>query len=201
MCGICGIAIPKKLNRKVDESQIKVMRDAMTHRGPDDAGIFLGGSVGLGHRRLSIVDLGGGHQPMSNEDDTIWITFNGEIYNHASLRPMLEARGHVYRSASDTETIIHLYEEQGARAVEDLRGMFAFAIWDWKPRRLVLARDRLGIKPLYYALSDDGVFYFASEIKVAYRSGRCQSANSITTRSPITPRTAQPPAKRRCFAA
>ena len=165
MCGICGIGIPKKLNRKVDESQIKAMRDAMTHRGPDDSGIFLGGSVGLGHRRLSIVDLGGGQQPMSNEDDTIWIAFNGEIYNHASLRPMLESQGHVYRSASDTETIIHLYEEKGVRAVEDLRGMFAFAIWDWKQRRLVLARDRLGIKPLYYTLSDTGVFHFASEIK------------------------------------
>ncbi len=171
MCGICGIAIPKKLNRKVDESEVKAMRDAMTHRGPDDSGIFLGGSVGLGHRRLSIVDLGGGQQPMSNEDDTIWITFNGEIYNHASLRPMLESLGHVYRSASDTETIIHLYEEKGVRAVEDLRGMFAFAIWDWKQRRLMLARDRLGIKPLYYALSDTGVFHFASEIKSLIKVG------------------------------
>lgn len=170
MCGICGIAIPKKLNRKVDESRLKAMRDAMTHRGPDDAGIFLGGSVGLGHRRLSIVDLGGGQQPMSNEDDTIWIAFNGEIYNHASLRPMLQDRGHTYRSTSDTETIIHLYEEKGARAVEDLRGMFAFAIWDWKMRSLVLARDRLGIKPLYYTLSDDGVFHFASEIKSLIRA-------------------------------
>ncbi|HKS43492.1 MAG TPA: asparagine synthase (glutamine-hydrolyzing) [Blastocatellia bacterium] len=165
MCGICGIAIPKKLNRQVDESRLEAMRDAMTHRGPDDSGVFLGGSVGLGHRRLSIVDLGGGQQPMSNEDDTIWIAFNGEIYNHASLRPMLENRGHIYRTTSDTETIIHLYEEKGARAVEDLRGMFAFAIWDWKQRRLVLARDRLGIKPLYYTLSNDGVFHFASEIK------------------------------------
>ncbi|MGA9770557.1 MAG: asparagine synthase (glutamine-hydrolyzing), partial [Blastocatellia bacterium] len=171
MCGICGIGIPKKLNRQVDESQLKAMRDAMTHRGPDDSGIFLGGSVGLGHRRLSIVDLGGGQQPMSNEDDTIWIAFNGEIYNHANLRPMLEDRGHIYRSTSDTETIIHLYEEKGARAVEDLRGMFAFAIWDWKERRLVLARDRLGIKPLYYTVSDEGVFYFASEIKSLIKAG------------------------------
>src|ERR1044071_3733103 len=152
MCGICGIAIPRRLGSKVDESLLKGMRDSMTHRGPDDSGIFLGGSVGLGHRRLSIVDLGGGQQPMSNEDDTVWIVFNGEIYNHTSLRPMLEARGHIYRSASDTETIIHLYEEKGARAVEDLRGMFAFAIWDWKQRRLVLARDRLRLKPLFYTL-------------------------------------------------
>src|ERR1044072_931697 len=171
MCGICGIGIPKKLNRKVDESQLKAMRDAMTHRGPDDSGIFLGGAVGLGHRRLSIVDLGGGHQPMSNEDNTIWIAFNGEIYNHASLRPMLESLGHIYRSTSDTETIIHLYEEKGVSAVEDLRGMFAFAIWDWKERRLVLSRDRLGIKPLYYTLSDTGVFHFASEIKSLIKAG------------------------------
>src|ERR1044071_3995788 len=171
MCGICGIAIPKKLNRKVDESQLKAMRGGVTQRGPDDSGIFLGGSVGLGHRRLSIVDLGGGQQPMSNEDDTIWVTFNGEIYNHTSLRPMLESLGHIYRSTSDTETIIHLYEEKGVSAVEDLRGMFAFAIWDWKLRRLVLARDRLGIKPLYYTLSDDGMFHFASEIKSLIRAG------------------------------
>ncbi len=165
MCGICGIAAPAKLNRSVDESLVKQMRDRLAHRGPDDAGIFRGGSVGLGHRRLSIVDLGGGGQPMSNEDDTIWIAFNGEIYNHRDFRPVLEARGHRYRTSSDTETIIHLYEEYGPRAVEHLRGMFAFAIWDSNSRRLVLARDRLGIKPLYYALTDDGTIYFASEIK------------------------------------
>ena len=171
MCGICGIAIPRKHGSKVDESLLKGMRDSMTHRGPDDSGIFLGGSVGLGHRRLSIVDLGGGQQPMSNEDDTVWIVFNGEIYNHAGLRPGLEDRGHTYRSTSDTETIIHLYEERGTRAVEELRGMFAFAIWDWRQHRLVLARDRLGIKPLYYTLSDDGVIHFASEIKALIEAG------------------------------
>ena len=141
------------------------MRDTLTHRGPDDAGVFVCGPVGLGHRRLSIVDLGGGHQPMSNEDGTVWIVFNGEIYNHLDIRPKLEQQGHIYRTTSDTETIIHLYEEKGARAVEDLRGMFAFAIWDSKRRKLVLARDRLGIKPLYYTVSDYGVICFASEIK------------------------------------
>ena len=165
MCGICGIAIPKQLNRRVDESRLVAMRDTLTHRGPDDAGIYLDDGVGLGHRRLSIVDLGGGRQPMANEDNRVWIVFNCEIYNHRDLRPGLEERGHRYRTVSDTETIIHLYEEQGARAVERLSGMFAFAVWDSARRELLLARDRLGIKPLYYALDADGVLYFASEIK------------------------------------
>jgi asparagine synthase (glutamine-hydrolysing) len=147
------------------------MRDTLTHRGPDDAGVFIDGGVGLGHRRLSIVDIGGGHQPMSNqacgggEDGTIRIVFNGEIYNHQQLRPGLEQRGHIYRSSSDTETIIHLYEEYGPRGVQKLRGMFAQAIWDAAQRQLVLARDRVGIKPLYYTLSGDGTLHFASEIK------------------------------------
>jgi len=165
MCGFCGIAVPKGLRRDVDERTLLDMRDSMVHRGPDDAGIFLDRGVGLGHRRLSIVDLGGGHQPMSNEDGTIWIAYNGEVYNHRSLRGGLEDRGHYYRTESDTETIIHLYEEEGARAVEKLRGMFSFAIWDGHRRRLLLARDRLGIKPLYYTVSDEGVISFASEIK------------------------------------
>ena len=141
------------------------MRDSLTHRGPDDAGLYLGAGVGLGHRRLSIVDLSGGRQPMANEDRRVWIVFNGEIYNHRDLRPELEERGHQYRTVSDTETIVHLYEERGARAVECLSGMFAFAIWDSARRELLLARDRLGIKPLYYALDGDGTLYFASEIK------------------------------------
>ena len=165
MCGICGIAIPNKMSRDVDGSLLARMRDTLTHRGPDDAGVFVRGPVGLGHRRLSIVDLGGGHQPMSNEDGTVWIVFNGEIYNHLDIRPKLEQQGHIYRTTSDTETIIHLYEEKGARAVEDLRGMFAFAVWDSNRRKLLLARDRLGIKPLYYTVSDYGVICFASEIK------------------------------------
>ncbi len=165
MCGICGVAIPKNSNRNVDRSMLLAMRDTLTHRGPDDAGVFVDERVGLGHRRLSIVDLGGGHQPMANEDDTIWIIYNGEVYNHGDHRSSLEQRGHTYRTASDTETIIHLYEEYGPRAVTHLRGMFAFAIWDKPRRRLVLARDRLGIKPMYYVVTDDGAIYFASEIK------------------------------------
>src|SRR5215510_9541437 len=165
MCGICGIAIPKQLNRRVSESRLIAMRDTLTHRGPDDSGLYLGAGVGLGHRRLSIVDLGGGRQPMANEDHSVWIVFNGEIYNHRDLRPGLEGRGHRYRTVSDTETIIHLYEEEGARAVERLSGMFAFAVWDSARRELLLARDRLGVKPLYYALDGEGSLYFASEIK------------------------------------
>src|SRR5262245_23207688 len=165
MCGICGIAIPKQLNRRVSESRLIAMRDTLTHRGPDDAGLYLDDGVGLGHRRLSIVDLDGGRQPMANEDGRILIVFNGEIYNHRDLRSELEERGHQYRTASDTETIIHLYEERGECAVESLSGMFSFAVWDSARRKLLLARDRLGIKPLYYALDDDGTLYFASELK------------------------------------
>ncbi len=176
MCGICGIAIPKQLNRRVNEARLAAMRDTLAHRGPDDEGVYLDGGVGLGHRRLSIVDLEGGYQPMANEDDSVWIVFNGEIYNHGSLRPGLEARGHQYRTASDTETILHLYEERGARAVESLGGMFAFAIWDSARRQLLLARDRLGIKPLYYVLADDGTLSFASEIK-ALLTGRAVAPN------------------------
>jgi asparagine synthase (glutamine-hydrolysing) len=153
------------LQRRVSEAELTRMRDTLAHRGPDGAGNFIAGGVGLGHRRLSIVDVGGGHQPMPNEDETVWIAFNGEIYNHRQLRPMLEQRGHFYRTASDTETIVHLYEEFGPMGAERLRGMFAYAIWDGPQRRLVLARDRVGIKPLYYTLSEDGVLHFASEIK------------------------------------
>ncbi|MBK6797813.1 MAG: asparagine synthase (glutamine-hydrolyzing) [Acidobacteria bacterium] len=170
MCGICGIAIPQKSKREVDRAQLIVMRDALVHRGPDDADILIDGSVGIGHRRLSIVDLGGGRQPMFNEDNTVSIVFNGEIYNHRELRPMLAERGHIYRTSSDTETIIHLYEEFGTKGVEHLQGMFSFAIWDAPRRRLVLTRDRLGIKPLYYAVKDDGSLFFASEIKAFIES-------------------------------
>ena len=141
------------------------MRDVISHRGPDDSGIFVDGRVGLGHRRLSIVDVKSGHQPMTNEDGTLHITYNGEIYNHADFRSELEARGHRYQTHCDTETILHLYEEHGAACVEHLRGMFAFALWDQNKRELFIARDRLGVKPLYYVHADDGSLYFASEIK------------------------------------
>ena len=140
------------------------MRDVMVHRGPDGQGSFVEGPVGLGHRRLSIIDLEGGRQPLGNEDGTVTIVFNGEIYNFAELRRELEARGHTLATKSDTEVIVHLYEEKGAACVERLRGMFAFAIWDSRRRQLLLARDRLGVKPLYYAQTA-GSLVFASEIK------------------------------------
>ncbi|HEX8179975.1 MAG TPA: asparagine synthase (glutamine-hydrolyzing) [Pyrinomonadaceae bacterium] len=165
MCGINGIALSSRARRDVDVGVLERMRDVIAHRGPDDAGIFVERNVGLGHRRLSIVDVAAGQQPMTNEDGSLRIIFNGEIYNHAELRPGLEARGHVYGTHCDTETILHLYEEDGARCVEHLRGMFAFAIWDSRRRELFIARDRLGVKPLYYVETPDGSLYFASEIK------------------------------------
>jgi asparagine synthase (glutamine-hydrolysing) len=140
------------------------MNRQIEHRGPDDAGTFVSGSVGLAMRRLSIIDLKTGHQPLSNENESVWIVYNGEIYNHQSLRQDLQGRGHQYRTHSDTETIVHLYEEYGRDCVKHMRGMFAFAIWDIRSRRLFVARDRLGIKPLYYKLNSTE-FLFGSEIK------------------------------------
>jgi asparagine synthase (glutamine-hydrolysing) len=168
MCGINGIALSSNSRRSIDVAALERMRDVLTHRGPDDQGIFVdtrAGRIGLGHRRLSIVDVASGHQPMTNEDGSLQIIYNGEIYNHADFRSVLEARGHVYTTHCDTETILHLYEEYGDRCVDHLRGMFAFAIWDQNRRELFIARDRLGVKPLYYAQTNDGSLYFASEIK------------------------------------
>lgn len=174
MCGIVGIV---KLNPQetVDEARLTRMRDVLRHRGPDGEGLWIQGPVGLGMRRLAIVDVLGGHQPMANEDGSAWIVYNGEIYNHGDLRRELEQRGHCYRTRSDTETILHLYEEEGERCVERLRGMFAFALWDRKQRRLLLARDRLGIKPLYYAWTDQELV-FASEIKAILAGGSVRPA-------------------------
>jgi asparagine synthase (glutamine-hydrolysing) len=171
MCGINGIALSSRSTRQLDEATLVRMRDVLRHRGPDDAGFFLEGPVGLAHRRLSIVDLATGHQPMTNEDGSLKIVFNGEIYNHADYRTDLQARGHVYASHSDTEAILHLYEEYGSRCVEFLRGMFAFAIWNRKSKELFIARDRLGVKPLYYVHTEDGSLYFASEIKSLLSAG------------------------------
>ncbi|HKP12338.1 MAG TPA: asparagine synthase (glutamine-hydrolyzing), partial [Blastocatellia bacterium] len=171
MCGICGIAIPEHSARRLDDSTLVRMRDALWHRGPDDAGLLIDSHVALGHRRLSIVDLKGGHQPMFNEDHSLAIVFNGEVYNHSDYRADLEQKGHQYRSHCDTETILHLYEEHGRRCTDFLRGMFAFAIWDRRQRQLLLARDRLGVKPLYYTLAEDGTLHFASEIKALLAAG------------------------------
>ena len=172
MCGIAGI-VRFDPRDTVDESRLKRMRDVIRHRGPDGEGLWLEGPVGLAHRRLSIVDVAGGHQPMSNEDDTLWITYNGEVYNHAAFRAGLESAGHRYRTRCDTETILHLYEEEGDHCVERLQGMFAFALWDRARERLLLARDRLGIKPLYYAITEEELL-FGSEIKaiLAARPGK-----------------------------
>jgi asparagine synthase (glutamine-hydrolysing) len=164
MCGIAGV-VESNRDARVDEAILRRMCAAMAHRGPDDEGVYTQGRVGLGMRRLSIIDVAAGHQPISNEDGTIWIVFNGEIYNHAALREQLVARGHRYRTHSDTETIVHLYEEYGRDCVQHLRGMFAFAIWDTRKRSLFIARDRLGIKPLYYRFTPES-FLFGSEIKV-----------------------------------
>jgi asparagine synthase (glutamine-hydrolysing) len=171
MCGINGIALSSRSRRELDVRALERMRDVLTHRGPDDAGLFVDGRVGLGHRRLSIVDLSAGHQPMTNEDGRLRLTYNGEIYNYADFREELERKGHVYRTHCDTETILHLYEERGAACVEDLRGMFAFAVWDARERELFVARDRLGVKPLYYVHDEDGSLYFASEIKALFEAG------------------------------
>jgi asparagine synthase (glutamine-hydrolysing) len=163
MCGICG-----KLNLTtgvtVEPRIIRAMMDAIRHRGPDDEGLYLGSQVGLGHRRLSIIDLSSGHQPISNEDGSIWIVFNGEIYNYRDLRAFLSSKGHIFNTQTDTEVIVHLYEEFGPQCLEKLRGMFALAIWDENAKTLFLARDRVGIKPVYYYLTDN-FLVFASEIK------------------------------------
>ena len=167
MCGICGVFEFGGNERTVEESTLIRMRDTMTHRGPDDAGTYISpdGRLGLGHRRLSIVDLSpAGRQPMSNEDGSVWITFNGEIYNHAKLRVDLEKKGHTYRSRTDTETLLHLYEEEGPDFVRLLEGMFAIGLWDARKGELLLVRDRIGIKPLYYAVLP-GTVLFGSEIK------------------------------------
>jgi asparagine synthase (glutamine-hydrolysing) len=167
MCGILGAVSVDRRALRFDEGAFSRALDTLAHRGPDDSGVWRSDDrrVALGHRRLSIIDLSpAGHQPMSNEDGSVWITFNGEIYNFAELREDLIARGHLFRSHSDTETIIHGYEEYGAAIVERLRGMFAFAIYDLPRGRILLARDRVGIKPLYYTTAG-GVLSFASEVK------------------------------------
>lgn len=162
MCGIAGILDTRE--RPADAAVLKRMCDQLAHRGPDAEGFHVRGPVGLGHRRLSIIDLAGGAQPLANEDGTVWVTFNGEVYNFGDLRGPLEARGHRFATHSDTEVVVHAYEEYGPRCVEHFRGMFAFAVWDGPNRRLFLARDRLGKKPLFYTVAD-GQFVFASELQ------------------------------------
>jgi len=163
VCGICG-KVNVDTERPVTAAEVVAMRDTMLSRGPDAGGLYLDRHAGLGHRRLSIIDLAASAQPMCNEDATVWIAYNGEVYNFVELRKDLVSRGHQFRTSGDTEVIIHLYEEFGADCVRRLRGMFAFAIWDARTDTLLLARDRVGIKPLYYTLNDQA-FLFGSELK------------------------------------
>jgi asparagine synthase (glutamine-hydrolysing) len=163
MCGICG-KFAFGPNETISTELVTLMADTIRHRGPDDEGYYVSGPIGLGFRRLAIIDLQSGHQPLSNEDGSIWTVFNGEIYNYQELRRFLLSKGHVFKTQTDTEVIVHLYEEFGPDCLQKLRGMFAFAIWDGNAKTLLLARDRVGIKPLYYCLSDSSLV-FASEIK------------------------------------
>jgi asparagine synthase (glutamine-hydrolysing) len=146
MCGIAGTVGPGV----VTEAEVVRMCDAIRHRGPDDWGTFVEGGIGLGLRRLSIIDVAGGHQPIANEDESVLVVLNGEIYNHEALHQELVARGHRFRTRTDTEVLVHLYEDESERMVRRLRGMFAFAIWDRRRRRLLVARDHFGQKPLFY---------------------------------------------------
>ena len=163
MCGICGVTYFDR-ERNVSELEVKSMCDVIQHRGPDDEGWVTKGNYGLGMRRLSIIDLSTGRQPISNEDGSIWIVFNGEIYNHVELRDELIKKGHKFQTKCDTEAIVHAYEEYGEECPKKLNGMFGFAILDLRKRILFLARDRLGIKPLYY-YHDSRKFAFGSDLK------------------------------------
>jgi asparagine synthase (glutamine-hydrolysing) len=164
MCGLAGI-FDTRAARAIQEPSLRRMTAAIRHRGPDGDGFHVEPGLGLGHRRLAIIDIGGGDQPMYNEDGSVVIVFNGEIYNHNDLRPELEAAGHVFRSRCDTEAIVHAWESWGPRCLDRFSGMFAFVLWDRNRGQLFLARDRLGKKPLYYATLDDGRFVFASELQ------------------------------------
>jgi asparagine synthase (glutamine-hydrolysing) len=164
MCGITGI-FDARGQRDIDRAVLTRMNEAQHHRGPDDGGLYVERGIGLGHRRLSIIDLSTGHQPLYNEDGSVCIVFNGEIYNFQELVPELQALGHIFRTRSDTEVIVHAWEAWGADCVQRLRGMFAFALWDRNKESLFLARDRLGVKPLYYAQLPTGFWLFGSELK------------------------------------
>ena len=170
MCGITG-QFNFQRREPVEPETIRRMADSIAHRGPDDEGYFISGPLGLGFRRLSIIDLAGGHQPMSDAEETVWIVFNGEIYNFKELRAELEQRGHRFRTSSDTEVIIHGYKEWGTEVFNHLNGMFGLAIWDVRRKRLVVARDAMGIKLIYYRIAD-GQLTFGSEIRADSRGRR-----------------------------
>ncbi len=176
MCGICGIVIPDDSSRSIDEGAFTRLRDTITHRGPDGYGVFVEPGVALGHRRLSIVDVVHGTQPMASEDGSLQLIYNGEVFNHPALMAQLQADGVQYRTHCDTETVLHIFERRGEVAPEELRGMFAYAVWDRRTRTLTLARDRFGVKPLYYALLEDGTLVFGSEMKAILASGMVKAA-------------------------
>ena len=179
MCGISGVfALDGPLDPEVRHA-LPAINGALAHRGPDGDGFFNDIPVALGHRRLAIIDRAGGQQPMANEDGSCWIVFNGEIYNHRAVRPLLEAKGHRFRTVSDTEVILHAYEEFGAACVDHLEGMFAFAIYDGRRRELFAARDRLGKKPFFYTVLD-GTFHFASELPALAQSPRWRGDVDLT---------------------
>src|SRR6266545_623092 len=165
MCGIAGIVAGQ--GRTIEVNRLADMVEMLDHRGPDGRGMHVCPGAGLGHTRLSVIDLAGGSQPMSNEDRTLWITFNGEIFNYLELRAELLAKGHRFQTESDTEVILHLFEEEGADAVHRLNGQWAFGIWNTRSQVLFLSRDRLGVRPLYYTVADQQLL-FASEIKALF---------------------------------
>src|ERR1700690_3454478 len=195
MCGIAGM-FNRAGTKAVTEADLRQMLALLRHRGPDEFGILLDHEVGLGNARLSIIDLGGGSQPIANEDESLWIVFNGEIFNYIELRADLEARGHRFRTSSDTEVILHLFEEYGSGCLDKLNGQFAIAIWDPRRRRLFLARDRVGVRPLFYTQTTDGALLFASEIKAILSDPRVTAEidpatvqQIFTFWAPVSPRT------------
>ena len=195
MCGIAGM-FERKRTRSVVEADMRQMLAALRHRGPDEFGILLDREIGLGNSRLSIIDLSGGSQPIANEDETLWIVFNGEVFNYIELRADLEKLGHRFRTSSDTEVILHMFEEYGPQCLNKLNGQFAIAIWDKNKRRLFLGRDRLGVRPLFYTHTPDGALVFASEIKSILSTRRIRAEidpaiveQVFTYWSPLSPNT------------
>jgi len=164
MCGITGV-FDTRFAREVDHAVLRRMNESQHHRGPDEGSVHVETGLGFGHRRLSIIDIATGQQPICNEDGSVVLIYNGEIYNYQELIPELLALGHVFRTKSDTEVVVHAWEAWGEDCVKRFRGMFAFALWDRNRETLFLARDRLGVKPLHYALLDDGMLLFGSELK------------------------------------
>ena len=177
MCGITGIYAPD--GAPIDPARLQAMTDAIAHRGPDGSGRLLLPGIGLGHRRLSIIDLEGGSQPLGNEDGQVQVVFNGEIYNYVELREELQRAGHVFRTRSDTEVIVHAWEQWGSACVSRFNGMFAFALWDHRERQLFIARDHLGVKPLYWTIID-GQLVFASEVKALLAHPGCPREVDMT---------------------